>query len=173
MNYNKKVQYLEQVENLIHSITHKYSVPNYTKEDLFQECMTKLWIVLDDYDNQYSLTTYVYTVLTNLLYTLAVKESNTINMNHVKVNGIDNILKETKQYDLTRYCEDIPYSNKELDMLFTAFVFLHDEDNKEIIERWLRGETMGIIGYDLGISEQAVSKRINKFTEKVRDEVGL
>jgi len=173
MKDNKKIEYIKQVENLIHSITHKYSVPNYTKEDLFQECTTKLWTALDDYNSRYSLTTYVYTVLTNLLYTLAVKESNTINANHIKVSGIDNILKDTKQYDLTRYCEDTPYSNKELDMLFTAFVLLHNEDNKEIIERWLRGETMDIIGYDLGISKQAVSKRINKFIEKVRNEVNL
>lgn len=163
-------QDLESVLPLIHSITHKYKVPNHEQEDLFQECLTKLWEVRDEYDNDYELTTFTWTVLTNHLSTLAKKESNTFNMNHIQINGVDNIVKDTKKYDLKKHVENIPYSPKEKDVLFTAYTLL-ENDYKDTIENILKGYTVRQIGKLEGVSHQAIQQRWSRFVKKVRSEI--
>lgn len=160
-------QDLYTIQNLVHAITHRYNVLGYEQEDLYQECMTKLWEIRELYDDTYSLTTFVYTVCTNYLSTLARKETNEYNVNHI--NG--QIKPNIKDYDLSQYMEDSIYNNKQLDAIYTALDTLDGHRFEDDVYRYIWGETMTSIGKDKGLSRQIISRRFMEYIKDVREEL--
>ena len=76
------IQYIIDNHNdLLWSISHKYYVKGYSTEDKYQECITKLYEVLNTYNNKYSITTFIYNICKNHLITLNNKEHTTVNTN--------------------------------------------------------------------------------------------
>lgn len=82
--------YVKQFEKLITKFVYQYNIPNYSKDDIEQEILVKLWEAMDTHDqDKGAFITYFYRVANNHL------------INLTKANKYDNYLDEG-MYDLDR-----------------------------------------------------------------------
>lgn len=160
-------QLVKDNNKLIWKIAHKYSVKGMTSEDLYQECLMKLWSVYQQYNNSYAITTFIQTILSNHLQNLC-RDNNT----QERVNKInDNNVEDVRNYDFTRYLPTKPhYTRQQEYVIEVGFNLLEQQHNKEILERIiLYGESQISIAKELGVSRQYISKQFNDFISLVND----
>lgn len=57
-------KYLKQYEKLITKFVYQFNIPNYTKDDIEQEILVKLWEAIDTHDeSRGAFTTHFYTIV--------------------------------------------------------------------------------------------------------------
>ena len=166
-------QDLLSITDLVRNLTNRYSVKGMSNEDLYQECLTKLWHERYKYDkSKGKLTTFTYTLLENHILSLIRRENNTLRSNHVIVDNQDIILSDVKNIELDSLLEQTQYSIHELDTLFTLYnIGLVNDTYAPILRGLLRNETFRKIGKDLGISKQRVHQIYNELIDRVRGEI--
>ena len=63
-------QLVKNNNKLIWQVAHKYSIRGNNADDLYQECLMKVWNVYKQYNNEYAITTFLRTILENHLSNL-------------------------------------------------------------------------------------------------------
>ena len=170
MNFNKLVN---DNELLIWKVVNRYNIDYLDKDDLYQECLMKIYDSMDCYNNEYKMSTYLYSILSNHLSNI-VKENNTQKRKNHLINsqGIDIILGTIKDYDFNEYISDNEYTELELYVMDIAQYVLNTlNDKKRYIanEYLFTNRTQQDIGNELGLSRMYISLVWNEFIDKVKE----
>lgn len=163
-------EFINGNQDLIHKLSHKYSIKGYEHDDMYQEGLTKLFEVFGEFDDDYSETTFITTVLKNHFLDLIRNSRNQYNQNYDS-NG--NMLCDVRDFDF----DILEYKTSVVDDIFDemvldiAFDVLQDEYYKDGFIKRLYGETLQTIGDIYGVSRQNIDQRFQIYLEKVRDKV--
>lgn len=151
---------------LIKSIANKYSIKGYDREDLYQECITKLWNVLDEYNGEYEWSTFITTILNNYLLNM-VKATYTSKRTNYTTYG--EALKDIKDYDFDTLLNDTQeYTTYENDTINKSMEILNNFKYKDIVWSVLKGNTYRHVADECGLSRQRVHKIYRMFINKVK-----
>ena len=165
---------VERYEGLIVRVVNKYSSKLNTKEDLYQECLTKMWSVFNEYNGEYSWATFIHNICSNHLRNIVKQETTLKRVNHTS----DNIMIKDIRIDNTLYTplletltEEPPeqLSEEEELMLDRAYEILENEKHKDKIELILNGMTYREVGETFNVSKQYIEQIYKKFIKKVKE----
>ena len=161
---------IKENNGLIYMVVNKYNISNMENDDLYQECLMKIWESMDKYDDEYKLSTYLYIILDNLLKNMVRDSMSQKKINHMVSNGYDIILSDIKNYDFSGYVnENDEYTINELDIINICFDILNENNNKDIIVRYLNGESQVDIANDYCVSRQRISFIYNEFINECKE----
>lgn len=161
---------IKKWNDLIWKLVHKYNVLGMPKEDCYQECLTELWVKFDKYDDDYALSTFIYTVCRNCLLDLNKRATREKRNNIINGNRIPDI----KDFDFTILLnKEYIYNDYELDILDICLKELNDNKNKDIIVDILNGFTNEEVGNSNNVSRQYINKIYQDFIKKCIDLVDV
>ncbi len=161
MTKEDKEKIILKHDNLIHFIQQKFTIHNFTYEELHQELLTHVAYKLDEYDKERSsLTTFIHMVVVNKLK----------NMYKNKRNKVVEIATDEKEMNYL-LDELAPYSPSEKMALEVAFDIAREHPRSDIILRIMHGESMTNIARDSYCDISTVSKIWKSYIDKVKSEL--
>jgi RNA polymerase sigma factor (sigma-70 family) len=164
-------QIVEDYNDLIWKIVHKYSSKLNDKEDFYQECLTKLYEEYTKYDDKYKFSTFMYPILDNHLVNLVKSENTYKRKNHITVNGVDITLKDIKNFNFDLLYDEPTYTDKELRTLEVCHTVLQRFKRKDLIESILVNKNQSETAREYGISRQRVSQIWKDYIKEVKNEM--
>lgn len=158
--------YVKQFEKLITKFVYQYNIPNYSKDDIEQEILIKLWEAMDTHDqDKGAFITYFYRVANNHL------------INLTKANKQDTYLDDNV-YDLDRQelfktDEDIEKQDRQKVISDMIWDYLATHKYGKIM-RWHYIGKMSVnrIGEIEKVSGSAIQKRLYKTYNDLKEHFG-
>lgn len=165
---------IKRNEGLIHSIVNRYSSKLNDKDDLYQECLMKLWNVFNDYDDTYKWTTFITIVCSNHLHNIVKSENGLSKVNRTKDKKMLKDLRlDSKRFNhiLGTISNDEPkYTSEETEILDNVYRYLDTYKHKDKIKLILQGKTYREVGEQYGVSKQYIYKLYKEFIKKIKKE---
>lgn len=145
---------IKDYDAMIHQIARRYFLNGYELEDKIQELYTKIWLEIDKYDQKKAkMSTWLYHILDNHMQNLVKSHNKHINT----IFNLDVNLHE---------------SDKDVEITFENLIAMLkvDESVKQLLRmRYLDELTLREIGAKLGITHTAVSNRLKKYENELKD----
>jgi RNA polymerase sigma factor (sigma-70 family) len=158
---------INKYNGLIWSIVHRYSSKLNDKNDLYQECLFKLWIVFDDYNKEFNWSTYISNICKNHLHDIVKSENTLKRINHSTSGRMMKDLRlDSKEYNYLVELIINPknkYTTNEIDILDRSMKILENNKHKDKIRSVLEGKTYKEVGMEYGVSKQYVYKIFKEF----------
>lgn len=154
----------KSIDGLIWKVANKYSIKGYTKEDIYQECITFLHSVIDEYDDEYAFSTFIVVVIENRIKNL-IKESNRMRKVNYAQSGV--ILKDIHCNDWDFYVKKNKYSREELKALDNAYDIINKRKHGKLFNDYINGTPVN----ELSIRYQLHPTYIYKIIKDIKDEL--
>lgn len=164
----------EEINDLIWSIVHKYSIKGYTNEDLYQECVTFLHSIISKYDSAYKFSTFITVTLENNLKNMIESTNTKKRKNYIKSsNGKVIELKDVKNFNFNYYCENNSRNKHEKELLYKAYKILDREKWKDLfLDYYINDYKVVDIANKYNLNNKSVYRildEIKKKLEKLRE----
>jgi RNA polymerase sigma factor (sigma-70 family) len=171
MNFEQIIK--EQQDVISYCCTkYKGKINNYEYDDLYQECLMKIYDVYEQYNGKYKMSTFIKNICNNHLYNIKRETLTQSRCNHIGGKR----LYDTTNYYLDSILEMNDYTDYELFVINTGKDLLNEIENdrdRDIITRILYGETQTSIGELYEISNERVRQIFKEFKENLQNTLQL
>lgn len=158
--------YVKQFEKLITKFVYQYNIPNYSKDDIQQEILIKLWEAIETHDEtRGAFITYFYRVANNHL------------INLTKSNKQDSYLDEDfydlDRQDLFKTDEDIEKQDRQKVIMDMIWDYLSTHKYGKIM-RWYYIGKMSVsrIADIEKVTNDAIQRRLRKIHKDLKEHFG-
>ena len=158
---------IKKYEKLITKFVYKYNIPNYTKDDIEQEVLGKLWEVFDTYDEtKGAFITYFYKIVSNHLLGLVYKNK--------QDTYLDNDVYDLDRQSMFATDEDIEKQDRQQVISDMIWDYLATHRFGKIM-RWHYIGKMSIkrIAEIEGVIISTIQKRLYKTYDELKEHFGL
>ncbi|MBL4941389.1 MAG: RNA polymerase sigma factor [Colwellia sp.] len=153
MNKAKEIEFsllMNQHNGIIYKVVNSYCQHQDDRQDLAQEILTTMWLAIDNYNNEFKFSTWMYRIALNVAISYYRKDSkrqDKISLDNEQMINIVDIAEEDKSEDIRQLYRFIGQLNKL---------------NKAIMILYLESESYESIANSLGLSKTNVSTRIGR-----------
>jgi RNA polymerase sigma-70 factor (ECF subfamily) len=149
------------VENkgILYKVINIYCKDTEDKKDLEQEILIQLWKSLDNYNENYKISTWIYKIAMNVSISFYRKNRNT--SDHLSIDSIF-IEKEFEE-------QDDGFKDKK--RILNIFIDQLNEFDKAIILLYLEDYNYKEISNIVGITETNVGSKINRIKNKLKKHI--
>ncbi|MCJ8320752.1 MAG: RNA polymerase sigma factor [Colwellia sp.] len=153
MNKVKEIEFsqlMNQHKGIIYKVVNSYCQQQDDRQDLAQEILTTMWLAMDNYNNEYKFSTWMYRIALNVAISYYRKDSkrqDKTNLDNEQLINIVDIPEEDKSEDIKR---------------LYRFIGQLDKLNKAIMILYLESESYESIANSLGLSKTNVATRIGR-----------
>lgn len=145
-------------KGIIYKVANMYCNNVEDRQDLFQEIVIQLWKSLDNFDDRFKHSTWIYRISLNVAISFYRKENNRRKMTNSLADGIlhlpDDDLYENKETDLN-ILQQMISQLKDLDKAL-ILLYLEEKSHKEIAQI-------------IGISETNIATKINRIKNNFKE----
>ena len=156
MNSSKGMQFtqlMDEHKGIIYKVVNAYCHHQEDRQDLAQEILTAMWLAIDNYNNEFKFSTWMYRIALNVAISYYRKDSKRKD----KANTDDELLINIIEPDESEQTEDIKQLYRFIEQL--------DKLNKAIIILYLEGESYQSIAEHLGLSKTNVATKIGRIKQ--------
>lgn len=147
---------IEANKGIIYKVANSYCRNADNRKDLIQEIMVQLWLSFNKYDEQYSITTWMYRIALNVSISFYRKENLRDSINHPLPEEI-----------LTLYEADAGSQRAEVELLYRCIRELKEID-RAVILLYLEGNAQQEIAEILGLSLTNVSTKVSRIKQQLK-----
>jgi RNA polymerase sigma-70 factor (ECF subfamily) len=144
-------------KGIIYKVVNSYCKDADDRQDLAQDIMVQLWKSLNNYDDTYKMSTFIYKISLNVAISHYRKEGK---------RKTQNVAIEEALF--LRADDDTPTNQSDFDQL-NDFIYQLDPFNKALIMLYLEDKTYKEIADIMGISETNVGTKINRIKKQLKD----
>lgn len=153
MNKAKEIEFsllMNQHKGIIYKVVNSYCQHQDDRQDLAQEILTTMWLAIDNYNNEFKFSTWMYRIALNVAISYYRKDSkrqDKISLDNEQLINIADIAAEDKSEDIRQ---------------LYRFIGQLDKLNKAIMILYLESESYESIANSLGLSKTNVATRIGR-----------